>query len=157
MQEKLLKNIKKNTVPLNFSKYFPEKPDNFNKKIIYVNNVKGVFVMPTYDYECAKCGFTFEEFQSISEEPIKKCPKCKGKVQRLICGGAGVLFKCGGFYVTDSKKKSDSSKSSLQNEKKSGETAASEVKPVNESSGSSSSSENKSHSGNKKNNNKKTA
>lgn len=57
--------------------------------------------MPTYDYECTKCGNNFEAFQSISAEPLKKCPECKGKVQRLIGTGGGVLFKGAGFYQTD--------------------------------------------------------
>ena len=33
--------------------------------------------MPTYDYECKKCGHTWEAFQSIKAEPLKKCPECK--------------------------------------------------------------------------------
>lgn len=57
--------------------------------------------MPTYDYECSKCGHTYEVFQSMTEEPKKRCPECKGKVQRLISGGAGILFKGTGFYQTD--------------------------------------------------------
>ena len=60
--------------------------------------------MPTYEYECLKCGNTFELFQNISEEPVKKCPECKGKVKRLIGAGAGILFKGSGFYITDYKK-----------------------------------------------------
>ncbi len=57
--------------------------------------------MPTYEYECEKCGHQFEEFQKITAPPIKVCPKCKGKVHRLIGAGAGFLFKGSGFYVTD--------------------------------------------------------
>ena len=57
--------------------------------------------MPTYDYKCTKCGDVFEVFQAMSEEPKKRCPKCRGKVQRLISGGAGILFKGSGFYQTD--------------------------------------------------------
>ena len=57
--------------------------------------------MPTYDYECIKCGHAFEIFQAMSAEPKKRCPKCRGKVQRLISGGAGLLFKGAGFYTTD--------------------------------------------------------
>jgi putative FmdB family regulatory protein len=57
--------------------------------------------MPTYDYECSKCGHSFEAFHSMSAEPIAKCPECKGKVRRLIGTGAGILFKGSGFYQTD--------------------------------------------------------
>jgi putative FmdB family regulatory protein len=57
--------------------------------------------MPTYEYECEKCGTTFERFQSIKDEPIKKCPECGGPVRRLISAGAGVIFKGSGFYATD--------------------------------------------------------
>jgi len=57
--------------------------------------------MPTYDYECEKCGNTFEKFQSMRDEPIKKCPKCGCKVRRLIGPGAGIIFKGSGFYATD--------------------------------------------------------
>lgn len=57
--------------------------------------------MPTYEYECTKCGYRFERFQSITEEPVKRCPKCRCKVRRLLSGGAGILFKGSGFYETD--------------------------------------------------------
>ena len=70
--------------------------------------------MPTYEYECQKCGHRFEEFQSMKDAPLSKCPKCKGKLKRLIGAGAGFLFKGSGFYITDyrssgysEKKKSD--------------------------------------------------
>jgi|WetSurMetagenome_2_1015567.scaffolds.fasta_scaffold480159_2 putative FmdB family regulatory protein len=62
--------------------------------------------MPTYDYECRKCGHVFEAFQSITEEPLSKCPKCKGAVKRMVGGGMGVIFKGSGFYSTDNKKSS---------------------------------------------------
>ena len=58
--------------------------------------------MPTYDYECDACGHSFELFQNVSEPIKKKCPSCrKMKLQRLIGGGAGFLFKGSGFYTTD--------------------------------------------------------
>lgn len=62
--------------------------------------------MPTYDYECSKCGNIFEYFQGMNDAPLKKCPKCKGTVKRLIGCGTGVIFKGSGFYATDYKKKS---------------------------------------------------
>src|SRR5438874_2673845 len=58
--------------------------------------------MPTYEYKCNACGHRFEKFQSMSSDPIRKCPKCgKMKVQRLIGTGAGLIFKGSGFYITD--------------------------------------------------------
>lgn len=66
--------------------------------------------MPTYDYECSACGHRFDKFQSITADPIKKCPECgRNTAKRLIGIGAGVIFKGGGFYETDYR--SDSYKS----------------------------------------------
>ena len=64
---------------------------------------KRFYRMPTYEYECPKCGHQFEEFQSITAEPRKSCPQkgCRGRVRRLISAGGGLLFKGSGFYVTD--------------------------------------------------------
>ena len=65
--------------------------------------------MPTYQYHCTKCGHEFEKFQSMTDKPLAVCPKelCgakkwgKGKVKKLISGGAGLIFKGSGFYITD--------------------------------------------------------
>ena len=62
--------------------------------------------MPTYEYECRSCKHRFEEFQSITDEPIKKCPKCGKAVRRLFGGGMGIIFKGSGFYTTDYKRSS---------------------------------------------------
>lgn len=62
--------------------------------------------MPTYPYRCRACGHEFEEFQSITEEPLTACPKCGGEIHRVISGGAGLIFKGSGFYVTDYRKDS---------------------------------------------------
>lgn len=62
--------------------------------------------MPTYEYACPKCGHEFEQFQSMRDEPLKKCPKCKKTgLKRLVGGGAGLIFKGTGFYITDYKNK----------------------------------------------------
>ena len=61
--------------------------------------------MPTYDYVCDECGYHFDKFQSITAEPLTKCPKCQGKVRRLISAGNGFLFKGSGFYITDHRSK----------------------------------------------------
>ena len=56
--------------------------------------------MPTYEYECAK-GHSFELFQRISDKPATKCPTCGARATRRISGGAGLIFKGSGFYITD--------------------------------------------------------
>jgi putative FmdB family regulatory protein len=74
--------------------------------------------MPTYDYECDACGHTYELFQRITEDPIKKCPECKKKKARRLFGtGAAIVFKGSGFYETDYR--SDSYKKGAKDEKKS--------------------------------------
>ena len=66
--------------------------------------------MPTYEYACEKCGNHFEIFQSMKDDPLKTCPKCKKPaLKRLLGTGAGLIFKGSGFYITDYKKKSGSS------------------------------------------------
>jgi putative FmdB family regulatory protein len=58
--------------------------------------------MPTCEYKCEDCGYKFEKFQNMKDKPLDKCPKCEGKVRRLISGGGGIIFKGSGFYATDS-------------------------------------------------------
>lgn len=61
--------------------------------------------MPTYDYECTSCGYSFDAFQKMSDAPLEVCPSCEETtLRRLINGGAGIIFKGSGFYVNDSKK-----------------------------------------------------
>ncbi|MDR0670486.1 MAG: zinc ribbon domain-containing protein [Treponema sp.] len=60
--------------------------------------------MPTYEYECKTCGYTFDVFQNMSDAPLRVCPQCGKEVRRLINGGTGVIFKGSGFYVTDKNK-----------------------------------------------------
>ncbi|HYJ34362.1 MAG TPA: FmdB family zinc ribbon protein [Candidatus Binatia bacterium] len=95
--------------------------------------------MPTYEYECSKCGHRFEVFQSMSDEPKKRCPKCRSKVRRLIGTGAGMIFKGSGFYVTDyrsdsykeqkKKESGDSSHAKDQSKPKSDAGSATKKKP----------------------------
>ena len=61
--------------------------------------------MPTYEYICKTCGYEFEEFQNMSAEPLKICPKCNNEIVRKIGIGAGLVFKGSGFYITDYKNK----------------------------------------------------
>lgn len=59
--------------------------------------------MPTYGYKCAQCEHEFEVLQKITEEPVKECPKCKGKVKKLLFP-VGIVFKGSGFHINDYKK-----------------------------------------------------
>ena len=96
--------------------------------------------MPTYEYECEKCHHQFEKFQSMTDEPVKVCPVCGGKVKRLISGGGGLLFKGNGFYITDyrsesyKKRQKEESGAGTTSEKKSeggtGKETAEKKKPV---------------------------
>lgn len=62
--------------------------------------------MPTYDYKCKACGHTFALFQSMAENPKRKCPACgKMALVRLIGTGSGIIFKGSGFYETDYKRR----------------------------------------------------
>jgi putative FmdB family regulatory protein len=62
--------------------------------------------MPTYDYLCKACGHSFENFQTMTSDPLSDCPECeKPELKRLIGKGSAVLFKGTGFYQTDYKKK----------------------------------------------------
>ncbi len=88
--------------------------------------------MPTYDYRCTKCGHRFERFHSITDDSPKRCPKCRSKSVRVPSGGAGLLFRGSGFYVTDYRSKSYQEKA--KQEKSSGAPAP---RPEKKSSGSS--------------------
>jgi putative FmdB family regulatory protein len=94
--------------------------------------------MPTYEYICENCGYKFEQLQSITAGPLRKCPKCsRNKLKRLIGAGAGVIFKGSGFYETDYRsegykkdKESEKKTTAKDTAKKEPETKAKESKPV---------------------------
>ena len=80
--------------------------------------------MPTYDYVCDHCGHEWELFQSITAEPVKKCPECgRRRARRLFGTGAAIVFKGSGFYQTDYR--SESYKKRAAEEKKQAEKASS--------------------------------
>lgn len=93
--------------------------------------------MPTYEYECEKCKRVFEEYQSITAEPLTTCrfEGCDGTVHRLFSAGAGIIFKGSGFYQTDYR--SDSYKKKAQSESSgssSSSSSSSDSKPSSSSS-----------------------
>ena len=103
--------------------------------------------MPTYEYQCPE-GHEFELFQKMSEKPRAKCPVCGKLSERQISGGAGLVFKGSGFYITDygkdgkgprkdpsEKADSSGSKESKPAESKPESSAKAEAKPTAKSEG----------------------
>ncbi len=77
--------------------------------------------MPTYGYRCSNCGHQFEIHQRITDAPLTVCPKCQGKLAKVLYP-TGVIFKGSGFYSTDykgSSGRSDSSNGSTPSTEKS--------------------------------------
>jgi putative FmdB family regulatory protein len=95
--------------------------------------------MPIYEYRCHNCGKTTEIMQKISDQPIKRCSYCSGKVSKII-SHCTFQLKGSGWYVTDYKKK-DSGLQDKKTEAKKGTSSASET--VTSTSKSSKSSEEK--------------
>ncbi len=83
--------------------------------------------MPTYEYRCKSCKHVFERIQKISDDSVVECPECGEETERLISGGAGLLFKGSGFYITDYR--SDSYKEAAAGDKKSGKSDKAEKVP----------------------------
>jgi putative FmdB family regulatory protein len=90
--------------------------------------------MPTYVYRCRKCKHRFELFHSISDESVKRCPRCKSKAERVPAAGAGILFKGSGFYITDYRSKSY--KDRAKQEKSAGTSGSPSGSPSGSTSGS---------------------
>ncbi len=87
--------------------------------------------MPTYEYACSKCGHHFDKFQSMRDEPLKKCPKChRAALKRLVGGGAGLIFKGSGFYVTDYRKKTEGKAGGAESKPSGEPKGGSEPKPA---------------------------
>ena len=89
--------------------------------------------MPTYEYHCDACEHHFDEFQSMTEKPLKKCPKCKKpKLRRIFGTGAAILFKGSGFYQTDYR--SESYKTAAKAEQDAAKPAANGTPPTTDTS-----------------------
>jgi putative FmdB family regulatory protein len=78
--------------------------------------------MPTYEYRCRKCGHQFEVFHGIHDKTVQKCPRCGGRARKVPAGGAGLIFRGSGFYITDYRSKDYKEKA---RQEKSGDTKSS--------------------------------
>jgi len=89
--------------------------------------------MPTYEFKCPK-GHVFEKFYpTITNTRRLKCPKCGKMAERLISGGAGLVFKGSGFYITDYKRAGEKAEKPEKTEKVD-KPAESKPKPKKDSS-----------------------
>ena len=86
--------------------------------------------MPTYEYRCPDCGTEFEKFQKMSDPPGAPCPSCGHAAERKLSGGAGLVFKGSGCYITDYR--GDSYKKAAEADKGGGSSSSSssESKPA---------------------------
>lgn len=78
--------------------------------------------MPIYEYKCTQCGLRFERFQRMMDEPVETCPKCCGRVRRVL-QPVGVVFKGSGFYSTDNRKTSSLGSASTNHKDTNGTSA----------------------------------
>lgn len=91
---------------------------------------KAGFTMPTYEYQCRECGHSFDEYQSITADPLVVCPKCgKHSLKRVMGTGGGLIFKGSGFYLTDYKKNGSSASTTPAKKEQPGEKKSTESKP----------------------------
>ena len=73
--------------------------------------------MPTYEFKCPK-GHVFDRYYpTITNTRRLKCPTCGKMAERLISGGAGLVFKGSGFYITDYKRKGEKPETGEKTEK----------------------------------------
>jgi putative FmdB family regulatory protein len=63
--------------------------------------------VPTYQYACTDCGHQLEAVQSFTDEALRECPVCQGRLRKVF-NSVGIVFKGSGFYRTDSREKASS-------------------------------------------------
>ena len=67
--------------------------------------------MPTYNYICLACDKKFSIFQSMDDKSVSNCKHCESKrIEKIITGGSGLIFRGSGFYLTDYKNNKDNKK-----------------------------------------------
>ncbi|MEQ4210337.1 FmdB family zinc ribbon protein [Actinopolymorpha sp. B17G11] len=103
--------------------------------------------MPTYQYACVDCDEQLEVVQKFTDDPLRECPTCAGRLRKVF-SAVGVVFKGSGFYRNDSRSdgrgKKSSESSSSNGESKSSDSSSSSGSSDASSSGGSKSSDGKS-------------
>jgi putative FmdB family regulatory protein len=57
--------------------------------------------MPTYEYQCGRCGHQMEVFQKMTDAPLSECPNCHQPALTKLLSGGNFQLKGSGWYVTD--------------------------------------------------------
>lgn len=86
--------------------------------------------MPIYEYICEKCGSHIEAMQKVSDAPLKRCQKCRGKLEKVV-SRTSFQLKGSGWYLSDYSRKSSSEtkdKSEKSSEKKTESASSSDAK-----------------------------
>jgi putative FmdB family regulatory protein len=87
--------------------------------------------MPIYEYLCEKCGSHVEVMQKINDAPLKRCQKCRGKLEKVV-SRTSFQLKGGGWYLSDYSRKSSSAdktdKSADKKDKKTESAPSSDAK-----------------------------
>ena len=97
--------------------------------------------MPIYTYRCTECDHEFETRQRMTDDPLTECPKCGGKIRRVV-NSVGVVFKGKGFYVTDNRGSAAQAPTASTDKKEesratAGDSSSSDAKSENKGGGSS--------------------
>ncbi len=79
--------------------------------------------MPIYEYICQSCGARHETLQKFSDPLLTKCPKCNGRLKKLISNTSFVL-KGSGWYLTDYARKGPGSQPEAGKNSKNGKKEA---------------------------------
>ncbi len=92
--------------------------------------------MPTYEYVCSACKNEWEVEQSMKDNALTECPRCKEQTaRRQISRGTGFILKGGGWY--SDLYASSSNKSSASSGDSGGSSSAASSTSSTEDSGSS--------------------
>jgi putative FmdB family regulatory protein len=65
--------------------------------------------MPIYEYRCRKCGEVTEALQRMGDRPLRKCPRCSGRLEKIVSRTA-FLLKGGGWFAEGYSKNGGKSK-----------------------------------------------
>jgi putative FmdB family regulatory protein len=76
--------------------------------------------VPTYQYACVECGSELEVVQKFTDEALRECPECAGRLRKVF-SAVGVVFKGSGFYRNDSRAGEGSARKTGEGDSKSGD------------------------------------